>query len=126
MNGRVYIAAPWVRRREAIEIGRQFEAAGFEITSRWFHHEGSDTDPAGLDYPIEHIRNQAREDIADVMRADALVVVNLQKSEGKAVETGVALANGIPVVSVGQRSNIFQTLGTQVASVAEAIEYLLS
>jgi hypothetical protein len=53
-----------------------------------------------------------------------LVVLNLEKSEGKAVETGIALMNNIPIVSVGTRSNIFQTLAIEVETVQEAIAAL--
>lgn len=121
---KVYIAAPWVRKKEAIEAGKRFEAAGFEVTSRWFQHEGDPADPTSHSSDINDIRHQAKEDIYDVMRAEALVVLNLEKSEGKAVETGVALAHGKTVVSVGRRNNIFVTLGTEVQSVEEAIRVL--
>jgi nucleoside 2-deoxyribosyltransferase len=127
---RVYIAAPWVRRPEAIAIGEQFKAAGHELTSRWFYHEtspgGDPMDATGLTSPLSNIQHQANEDIADVRRADVLVVLNLQKSEGKAVETGIAIAAGIPVISVGPRSNIFQALGKEVATVEEALDVLCS
>lgn len=125
---KVYIAAPWVRRPEAIAIGEQFKAAGHELTSRWFYHvsDGDPMDATGLTCNPESIRFQATEDIADVRRAHALVVLNLQKSEGKAVETGIAIAAGIPVISVGTRSNIFQALGIEVATVDEALKALAS
>ncbi len=120
---RIYIAAPWVRRPEAIEVGKRFAAAGHTLTCRWFYHEsdGDPTDATGVTCSSESIRKQAYEDITDVQRADVLVVLNLQKSEGKAVETGIAIAGGIPVVSVGPRSNIFQALGYEVETVEEAI-----
>lgn len=121
---RVYIAAPWVRRTEAVEIGKRFVASGFEVTSRWFEHPGNPNDSTGKSSPLETVVQQANEDIEDILRADALVVVNLERSEGKAVETGIAIANGIPVVSVGARSNIFQALGKEVGTVDEAISYL--
>jgi nucleoside 2-deoxyribosyltransferase len=123
---KVYIAAPWVRRPEAIAVGEQFVAAGHELTCQWFHHEtdGDPLDSTGVTCNPASIVFQAKEDIADVRRADVLVVLNLQKSEGKAVETGIALAAGIPVISVGPRSNIFQALGTEVATVDEALAFL--
>lgn len=124
---KIYIAAPWVRRPEAIAIGARFILAGHELTSRWFYHvsDGDPTDASGLSCSRQDsIRHQAHEDIADVRRADVLVVLNLQKSEGKAVETGIAIAAGIPVVSVGTRSNIFQSLGVEVESVEQALDLL--
>jgi len=123
---KVYIAAPWVEKAKAIEIGKQFEAAGHEVTSRWFHHRGVATDPTGKTSPDWRIKKQAKEDLKDVERADVVVVLNLQRSEGKAVETGYALAHNKQVISVGPRGNIFQVLGTEVDSVEEALEYLQS
>lgn len=121
---KVYIAAPWVRKADAIAAGELFEAEGHVVTSRWFYHEGDPNDPTGALSSIDAIRHQATEDIIDVRRADRFVVLNLEKSEGKAVETGIALAAGIPIISVGKRSNIFQTLGIQVATIEEAIDAL--
>jgi len=125
---KVYIAAPWVRRPEAIAVGEQFKAAGHELTSRWFTHDAQGSDPqdsSGLSAPNQDsIRQQAVEDIEDVRKADVLVVLNLQKSEGKAVETGIAIANYIPVISIGTRSNIFQALGFEVETVEEALDLL--
>jgi hypothetical protein len=123
---RVYIAAPWARKPEAIEVGKQFEAAGHIITSRWFDHPGSLADSTGVTYPLETIRAQAAEDVFDVLSSEALVVLNLQKSEGKAVETGIALMAQLPVISVGPRSHIFQTLGYEVETVEGALEVLNS
>ena len=122
----VYIAAPWVRKAEAISAGREIEAAGHIVTSRWFYHGdgGNAMDSTGITQPIENIREQAWEDIEDVCSSDVLVVLNLEKSEGKAVETGIAIASNIPIVSVGPRSNIFQTLGYEVETIQGAIEVL--
>lgn len=123
---RVYVAAPWVRKAEAIAAGQRLEAEGFLVTSRWFDHNGDPLDPTGLSSGRSDIRHQAREDLVDVCRSNALVVLNLEKSEGKAVETGVALITGIPVISVGTRSNIFQSLGYEVNTLDDAIRILHS
>lgn len=117
---KIYIAAPWVRRPEAIEIGNQFIAAGHELTSRWFHHPAKD-DPSGMIGEGDALIQEAREDIEDIQRSDALVVLNLEKSEGKAVETGIAIAAGLPVISVFKRSNIFQALGYEVTTIEDAL-----
>jgi nucleoside 2-deoxyribosyltransferase len=121
---RVYIAAPWVRRPEAIAFGDRLKALGIIVTSRWFTHEDVSVDGKGNTGPVEALQQQAREDVQDVLRSHVLVVLNLQKSEGKAVETGVAIANAIPVISVGKRSNIFQSLGIEVEDQDAAIQAL--
>lgn len=120
---KVYVAAPWVRRDEAIAFGERLKAEGHELTSRWFHHksDGDPNDSTGITCSPASIREQANEDIMDVLAADILVVLNLQKSEGKAVETGIAIMAGVPVISVGERSNIFQSLGTEVDTMEAAI-----
>lgn len=125
---KVYIAAPWIHRQDAIAAGEKAKAWGLEVTSRWFTHEGDPNDPSGHSSSDEAIRQQAREDIADVMRADYVIVLNLAKSEGKAVETGIALHAGIPIVSVlpdGRRSNIFQALTVTVPTLEDALQYIL-
>ena len=121
---KVYLAAPWVRKDDAKAARAQLQAAGIDVTSHWLEHEGSATDSTGSTSPIAYIQEQAVQDIKDVRRADYLVVLNLERSEGKAVETGVAIANGIPVISVGKRSNIFQTLGLEVETLEQAINFL--
>jgi len=122
---KIYIAAPWRRKPEAVAAGEKFAQAGFEVTSRWFDHHGDPNDSSGLTESDKAIRIQACEDLLDVSRSDYVVVLNLEKSEGKAVETGYAIALGIPFVYVGPRPNIFQTLGTgPFYSVEDAIQYL--
>lgn len=121
---KLYVAAPWVRKADAIEQSQAFIEAGHEVISRWFHHEGPAGDPTGALMDPDEIRRQVAEDIEDVRRCDVLVVLNLQKSEGKAVETGLAIAAGKPIISVGPRSNVFQILATEVNSVEEAIDVL--
>ena len=121
---RIYIAAPWVRRFEAIEQAQVLKEAGHRITSRWFEHEGDPVDNTGgkLD-PVE-VRRQALEDLDDVRESDVVVVLNFERSEGKAVETGYALAHHIPVVQVGPRGSIFACLCKEVETVEEALEVL--
>lgn len=121
---KLYIAGPWVRRPDVIEAAKRFEEAGHVITSRWFTHEGDANDPTGASKPDEEIIQQAIEDIEDVLRAECIVVLNLQKSEGKAVETGLAIAFGKGIISVGPRTNIFQLLGEIVPDVDAALALL--
>lgn len=124
---RVYVASPWVRKADAINAGKLLETSGFEVTSRWFYHEGDPTDSTGIKCDAGAITVQALEDIEDVLSADILMILQLEKSEGKAVETGIVIANDIPFIVVGERSNIFQVLGQGFfSSVEDAIEYLIS
>lgn len=102
----VYVAAPWDERHGlAILAEQKIVAAGFDSTSRWIHYHGEEEpDPILL-------AREAIEDREDIRRADALLLINSQKrgheTSGKAVETGIAIELGIPVVVVGKWSNLF-------------------
>lgn len=101
----IYLAAPWICRHEMPAIAAQFEAAGHTITERWWEIEGAAdyTDPK----LFALFEDRAVADFMGVVNADAVVVLNLAKSEGKAVEMGVAIALFKPIILVGAPSNIF-------------------
>lgn len=104
---KVYVAGPWVMRDEVIPIAERIEGAGYEITHKWWNHEGSYDD-----YPL--MREFAVLDFEGVRKADVVVVCDFAKSEGKAVEQGIALALGKPILLVKRKGvdnlNIFHTL----------------
>lgn len=124
---RVYVAAPWVDREMAKDVALTFELAGHEVTERWWLHPDVPGYPLDVT-PEEHeeLAEQAVRDFIGVVRAHVVVLLNTGKSEGKAVETGVAMAGNKPVVLVGDRSNIFHFLPNvfQVADVDAALELL--
>jgi len=105
---KVYLACPWKNKAEAKLAKAQLEEAGLEVTSRWIelHGDKEKDDPTNIPY----FEEEAKHDVQDVFAADILILLNIQKSEGKAVETGLALAWGKPVILVGERSNIFHYL----------------
>lgn len=126
----VYIAAPWAERDRAREAGELVEAAGHYITRKWWDHEAASGQHASEvdETHAQLLKEQAREDMFGVVTADALIVLNLSKSEGKAVETGIALmSDGLHhLVLVGPRTNIFHYLPCWdiVETIEEAIEAL--
>lgn len=100
----VYVAAPWIHREAAKKFRDDLVARGVEVTSRWLDHHGDSTDPMIL-------RREAQNDWEDVKRAEALVILNITKSEGKATEQGLALQMGKKIIGVGKpRNNIFHHL----------------
>lgn len=104
---KIYVAAPWTHKAEAKAVAEQLEAAGHTITKRWWEHRevpGYLTDDTSND---EELRQQAIEDVDGVIEAHVFVLLNLAKSEGKAVETGVALLQNLPVFVLYGRSNLF-------------------
>lgn len=121
---KIYIAAPWVRKEDAKKYAATVERMGYAVTSRWFHHDGNPGDSSGSTAPKERIIKQAHEDIEDIHNSHGLIVLNLERSEGKAVETGIALEIGIPIASVGPRGNIFLALCEECETIEEAVEYL--
>lgn len=112
----VYLAAPWVHRAEARQAREKLTAAGYDVNSRWLDVDEATTSPEA----------EAINDMVDIISSDALVVLNLAKSEGKACETGMAIVAGIPVISVGVGHNIFLKLPTvrRVETLHEAITIL--
>jgi len=118
---RVYVAGPWVERDRAREAARIITERGHTVTHNWW-----DIDGDGSEEP-EFLRNCADQDIIGVLSADVVVVIQGTVSEGKAVEQGIALNNGIPVILIGEkRTNIFQYLKlfTLVPDLTTALEYL--
>lgn len=100
---KVYIAAPYPWRDNAIEQMKKVEAAGFEVTSTWLRALDTENDV------------HARLDLADVARADVLLAINPPEfltsgTGGRHVELGYALALNKRIVLVGSASNIFHHL----------------
>ena len=118
---RIYVAGPWAHRHKAKDAAQTLREAGHKIVSRWHDiwADADTTDPLMLE-------QEAAMDLQDVDASDVVVVLNIEKSEGKALEQGFALALGIPVVVVGARSNVFHYLPevTIQPDLASAIEYL--
>lgn len=120
---KVYLAAPWVCRDAARGVAKDLEAAGYSITRPWWDME------AGWE---EHdkLAHHAEEDVAAVVAADVMVVLDYAKSEGKSFEQGVAKMCGLHIIGVRKdgvdNQNIFHHLDnyTWVNSPAEAIDEL--
>ena len=119
---RIYIAAPWIHREVAASWSFALEVEGHSISYKWWEHEGK-----GWEEDDEELARQAENDIAGVLSADLMLLMNSLKSEGKAVEQGVAIVRGIPIIAVGVRRgeslNVFHFLPnyTWVGSLEEAI-----
>lgn len=100
---KIYIAAPYPCRDEAIAVMRHLESQGHYVTSRW------------LKAPDELADEHARKDLVDVAEADLLLAINPAAFEdagtgGRHVELGYAIAFDKQIVLVGRRSNIFHYL----------------
>ena len=120
---KVYLAAPWKHRFVAELVAKQLRNAGNVVVSRW-HDEWAHRDDSTVS--DDQFRQEALYDYNDVLRSEIVMVLNIEKSEGKAVEQGIALAEGIPVLVVGDKTNVFHYLETFtfVKTVNEAVKYL--
>ena len=105
---RIYIAAPWADRPRATAFAERLEARGHTITHKWWVDEEKETN-----YKLDKVyfRQCAIDDFVAIHTAERVVVLNTQKrgeeTSGKAVETGIALALQIPVIVVGEWTNVF-------------------
>lgn len=117
---RVYIATKFENAPRAIDIATALEAAGHEITYKWWTN-------------ADVTREQAAKDMKGVRDADALVLIaetNLRYS-GALTEFGMALAWNIPVYLVGHALDVAPTFGptpnifTLLGNVHRGIEALL-
>ena len=115
---RIYIAAPWTHKADAARVASLLEAAGHTITKRWWEHREVPGYLTADHSNDDELTEQALQDIDGVLTADVFVLLNYEKSEGKAVETGIALAVGIPIIVVGGRSNLFHYLDVTLATEA--------
>lgn len=119
---RVYVAGPWRRRTEVAQAAEQIHAAGHIITHPWWEHEDVPLDWGLHEKYRRELATQARKDFQAVEGAEVVVVMNLEQSEGKAVEQGIALALEIPIIVVGAPVlNIFQYLFVQVDTLEDAL-----
>lgn len=124
MSTRIYVAAPWADREKIPSIAQSVEALGLTITHKWWEFEGEEEDTTW-----EFKQVCAAKDIKGVRTADIVLLLNSEKSEGKAIEQGLAIAYGIPILCVGdmsKRMNIFQTLDNYVwvETVEQALQVL--
>lgn len=100
-----YLAAPFVERALALTVREFLATKGYTCTSRWLDtHLGESIDDAAKG-------REAREDLQDIQRAQLFILLNsFPCSNGRAIETGYALAEGMRVWVVGPPSSIFHYL----------------
>jgi nucleoside 2-deoxyribosyltransferase len=126
---KVYIAAPWPERQQAKDLAERLEKKGYKITHKWWEYEGEA--PNGMDPNADFMESCALDDWRAVEDADFFVLLNLQdrgkETSGKAVETGIALANMKEIHMVGPKTNVFHYLESYVylyKSIEELESYL--
>jgi nucleoside 2-deoxyribosyltransferase len=98
---RVYIAARGQDQAKARELREALVSYGIGSTARWIDQSLANES-----------HDEAQQDIDDVRMADVLVVLkpkasHLHTTGGHHVETGLAMAYGIPVLLLGEVENVF-------------------
>jgi len=126
---RIYVAAPWINKSEARAAAETLEKKGHTITEKWWEHPEVDGYLRANcnDNDREELAYQAAQDVTGVLSADAFVLLNLGKSEGKSVETGIAIISEVPrLILIGGKSNLFHYLGPweEFNSIEQAAEVL--
>lgn len=126
---KIYLAARYSRRVELCQYRSELEAMGHEVTSRWLNgdHQISDTgtpigesgaalvegDDGGMNPRAQQLREDfAKEDIADIRAADALIAFtepprSTASRGGRHVAFGYALGLKMPIIIVGHMENVF-------------------
>ena len=106
---KLYIASHSQPSARAMQL--QLEKAGHIITSRWITQDVKFGHPIDSAYTDSERRDLALMDQADIQDAEGLVLIAEAVGKtvpgGKHVETGIAIALGLPVFVVGRRENIF-------------------
>lgn len=116
----VYIAAPFNQRQYAKQCREALADIGIESTARWID---SHLTESGLNY--DEKQKEAREDLLDIHRADAMVFLNGPSTTGGMhVEFGFALAKGKNILFVGEPSSIFHC-HSSVVKVYPTVERLV-
>ncbi len=115
----IYLAGSW-RLKSSVRYARgKFEAVSIKVQSDW------------IDSPDEvghaELRASAYRDLQQLEGADALVLMSVEKSDGKASEFMYAYCNRKPIVVVGNHDlNIFYHLDNVILvnTIQEAIDAL--
>jgi nucleoside 2-deoxyribosyltransferase len=129
---KIYLAGSSQEQQRLRSYATLLRGAGHEITSGWLQVENIQ-DVLASHLGPEQVTEEAVRDLADIYRADAVLMVVpydrtnlLCHSGGRQVEVGYALAQAKPVIIVGPPENIFHRgLCLVVGSMEEAIETAL-
>lgn len=142
---RVYIAGPYAARDKLAEVRDMLHRDGHVVTSRWLNasreiHAG--TVGTASDHDDETVKDHVLGDLDDVGAADMLVLFTGNAvrrwlpgvdelwlhTGGRHIETGYALAQGIPFIVVGDPESIFHRalakfIARDVDQLQSALEY---
>lgn len=104
---RVYIAARYGRRMEALERALELQACGISVVSRWIRGEHAEGDGDESRWAVF-----AAEDLNDICQADTLILLSegptvARARNGNLTELGIAIGLGMRIIVIGPRQNTF-------------------
>lgn len=115
----LYLAGPYTARDVLARHRTEAEQHGHKVYARWLdgnHEIATNREYEQAAAPADRAR-WAREDLADIDTADALVAFTIEaagrgggKSGGRHIEMGYALARRKRVILVGRPENVFHWL----------------
>jgi nucleoside 2-deoxyribosyltransferase len=129
---RVYVASRFKNYEAVRDFAEHCRAEGFVVTYDWtltdaFDENGVVIDPKGVPDNPKRARYFSELDLRGVRTADALVLLGQPDMKGAWVETGAALALGIPVIAVEPLpACIFTSLAILAADLDQAMDTLRS
>jgi nucleoside 2-deoxyribosyltransferase len=107
-NMRIYLAGSFLDQKALRPMANKLWELGHEVTSTWLNQVKRPADMSSEEFN----RKLAIKDIAEVTKADLIILDNRRSSGGKNCEWGVGLGqfHGKMVWLVGKPSNVFHYL----------------
>ena len=106
---KIYVAADLDQQKEARTLADALTERGHEIVSSWAYTLG--IRELEINGTREEKANIAVAEIGEIRSADCLVVFTKEGFQyslgGRHVEMGIAMGNGIDVIVIGPRENVF-------------------
>lgn len=120
----VYIAAPFARYKEVLELAAKLRASGFCVIAAWAYVAEAVFERSAK--PDEY--DEAKSDLGDIDKCQAVVSLHFDgEGRGMYYEMGYAKHAGIPVFMMGARNQcVFQALHTHVDDYEALIKALRS
>ena len=107
----IYIAGKYTAKERLLDRRNDLRRLGYTVLSTWMDQPETDYVFLGNTEEEREARKhaEAERDIAEVMRADVLVIDTFDESNtgGREVELGMALAVGSVLIRIGPERNIF-------------------
>lgn len=124
----VYIAASLAMHRLAHKIRCDLQSTedGYEVVSRWHEHETFEDCKRIADMGETGARAVAGLNLADLRRADVLLLLPDDECRGALVELGYALGRGIGVVVAGRPPTLMACGEHAVVIEAKHIEDIIA